>query len=1257
MSRFRYPQPPNEDAFEEFCLILGKEAWSKPFLERYGHRGERQHGIDLLDMSGDTPLFAVQCKHHASNRTLPPKEIEDEIAKVLTFEDPVGTYFVLTTAKKGTRAQNKVRKINDEHRVRGRNLQVRLLTWDDIERLIDASPAARQFLGLEADDGTVRALKAQIGPLGDMLRAQIGEGRHGDLDEAKAHLDKGEPHIALALLQRLRRRAWTELTPGQRSRCCTLQADAQERVGETNAAAALLLEALRYTPEEEHAITNAITARRLLGEEDTARELAETARRRFPTSAAAYGACLELASAPDVAEGLARSVPTVLSTAPDVLAAIAGRPDIGDLAEQAARTLVKQSAEDPRSWFCLGSRLLDVEMRKIIQPNPDAPEHPDPARLREARDAFAKAGELAAKSGHIGVRVATLLRSMTAAELLHDSKAIRCDADAALELAPSNPDVLLAVARAAEERGDLEAAVNFLRKAAMRNTGADEIDFFLGVALWNKSGPGDRTEAANYLAKAARGGGPHSEPAADLAIESLLTTDGPDAATTLLRDVASALDPVLADCLRSRIAAASNDDEEARKCAESALQNVAAQTSDISLKKLAKVLISLGRHRDALPLFRRVARPLADDEAGRRLVECAARMEEYGIVLDYCRRARAAGVYDDYLLEWELQLLDRYAPEAAVALLEEMLRRDPNDHGARVHLIGLAVRLRHDEKAREHAAQLPAVTDVEAEEGATVVAILQHFGRHKEAVSFAYDLLRRYFGDARAHRAFRNALLEADRDKDEPQVVDVVAPGVAVRVSEQGHADQWTVLEDSVIPATGVENEVRADSETAKLLLGKRVGETVVISDGPGLKRSATVTEIVPKYTFRVRDIWERWQFRFPQHQEMWMVSLGTDPEKPDFAQFFEMIEHRKARSEEAEEIYRTKIVPLVLLHKVLGDNEIEILGHIARREGLRLRCCAGTAEEYETAVAAFRSAPDVVLELSGIGTLLMLEQLERLQEVGKRLILSRSTSLVIRALLADAERAARAMSSRTSSPTDEANAARVDFFRRALRFCEEQCVIMDAPEQAYLNPELRKELEILGTPGLETAVLASQPNRTLWSDDGVYALIARERLGVRRIWTQACLAALVDEGRIAGEVHESASARLIGWGYSFTRSNPVIMREAGRLAKWNRDQWPLNEAVKYLGLQEVRPEDAVFLGVSLVKDGYREVAIQDQRRGLLLDVLAALRQRPDMSESLLNDFDRFLPKLFGLDALGADDARKTFRAWRAGGPKVVLRP
>src|SRR5262245_6244697 len=61
---FRYPQPDNEDAFEFFCLRFLRHYWNRPGLQQYGKRGERQEGIDLIDLSGDKPLRGVQCKHH-----------------------------------------------------------------------------------------------------------------------------------------------------------------------------------------------------------------------------------------------------------------------------------------------------------------------------------------------------------------------------------------------------------------------------------------------------------------------------------------------------------------------------------------------------------------------------------------------------------------------------------------------------------------------------------------------------------------------------------------------------------------------------------------------------------------------------------------------------------------------------------------------------------------------------------------------------------------------------------------------------------------------------------------------------------------------------------------------------------------------------------------------------------------------------------------------------------------------------------------
>jgi hypothetical protein len=118
--QYRYPrQPKNEDSFEEFCLVLLREHWSLPTLERYGHRGERQYGVDLLDTGGSGPLRAVQCKHHDANKTLPPKELEAEVEKARGFPEKISEFFVLTTAKKSAQTQRKVRTLNKERPLAG----------------------------------------------------------------------------------------------------------------------------------------------------------------------------------------------------------------------------------------------------------------------------------------------------------------------------------------------------------------------------------------------------------------------------------------------------------------------------------------------------------------------------------------------------------------------------------------------------------------------------------------------------------------------------------------------------------------------------------------------------------------------------------------------------------------------------------------------------------------------------------------------------------------------------------------------------------------------------------------------------------------------------------------------------------------------------------------------------------------------------------------------------------------------------------
>src|SRR4029077_20842422 len=96
-----------------------------------------------------------------------------------------------------------------------------------------------------------------------------------------------------------------------------------------------------------------------------------------------------------------------------------------------------------------------------------------------------------------------------------------------------------------------------------------------------------------------------------------------------------------------------------------------------------------------------------------------------------------------------------------------------------------------------------------------------------------------------------------------PPVLEVVEPGTAVCYQElpDGRAI-WVVLEDTKQPNADFE-EIELDSERAQVLLGRRVGDTIVLAKGTVQDRLAHILQVLPKYVRRFQDSMEQLQIRF----------------------------------------------------------------------------------------------------------------------------------------------------------------------------------------------------------------------------------------------------------------------------------------------------------------------------------------------------------------------------------------------------------
>src|SRR6266446_4441760 len=207
-----FPIPNNDDDFEAICLDLLLEYWSRPQLALFGKRGERQFGVDILDLSGETPIYAAQCKLKEAQKSLPPAEIQAEVDKAKLFKPPLGKYALLTTGKVSAESQLKVREINRQHRADGL-FEVELFTWDRLCSLLQAYPKVQEKFYGEIATGRATRIEEGLAEIKVVMKdgfqsltsKETGSQIDDQIDEARDYLATGQFQLTTLLLNRIQR--------------------------------------------------------------------------------------------------------------------------------------------------------------------------------------------------------------------------------------------------------------------------------------------------------------------------------------------------------------------------------------------------------------------------------------------------------------------------------------------------------------------------------------------------------------------------------------------------------------------------------------------------------------------------------------------------------------------------------------------------------------------------------------------------------------------------------------------------------------------------------------------------------------------------------------------------------------------------------------------------------------------------------------------------------------------------------------------
>jgi tetratricopeptide (TPR) repeat protein len=1010
-----------------------------------------------------------------------------------------------------------------------------------------------------------------------------------ELDTIKAEADRHELKVARRLAERFEERHGDKVTRRQRWRLRTLQANTWLGEGEFERAGRLLLEAKCYQPEEEKARINEALGLELTGEEEKAHALAVTLRHSFPDSADAAAVWVRTAPATVRSDELEAEVGKFASKASVVAVALAicslNRGDVGR-AERHALKATELEPEMPQGWLLLGQC---VHSRGYAEVRVEEGHK----LFRQAEAHYSRAIDLARRGGNVGLEAMAHLNRGLVRGLLEESAA-GDDFKAARQLLPADADVMRKYAVFLSDRGDLDRAVE-QATAAVEAVPGGQSSALLAALRWDRNRGDDRQQALDLCLALVRGlVTDRFDEALEMALLGLAESERwPEAEELLAGLPAGKISEVARNTLLGQLRLAQGERDKAAELARAAHTAVGTATSAADIRRLARLLGRLELYSLALPLLQRVAQPGRFDPDTRMLLDCANSLHDHAVILRVCRELREAGVRDRRLLDNEIDILQLHDRPAAIEVLRQHLVRCPDDRLAKLRLSVLGLQAEHPELVDTDPEHLPPVEEAApGTVGHLVLALLSRTGRWHDAYRYAYGLLRRNLSDPLAHLHYCNIIIQGEQEGFRLAASDTVRPGVAVAYREAGDShEQWLVIEEDEREL--LEDEVSPNHPRVERMLGKKVGETFVLSSSGIQERSAEVVAIQNKYVYRLQECMRLFQDHFPERADLQLVRLARegdgDEEHLDLTPIFASLDRRRRQVTEALTIYRTQPTPVHLLAQGVGRDIFQALDYLTGTPDIGVRwCCAGQASERVDALRALGEARALVLDTTALYTACRLDLFDVLRRWGRSLAISQTTFDKVRDIVDEATAPGTQRHMTTDErgryvfveASEESRRPYIEAHRRLGEFVREACTVVAVPEVVELAPERREQwAQLFDRDGLESSVLAARDGHVLWSNDMTLRAIAQTDFGATRsAWTQAVLQAAVTDGALDEAEFNRLSARLIGFGYSFTWCNPEIVMQAGALADWTCEAPPLREVIRHFGAAGVLPQARLLL-------------------------------------------------------------------------------
>ncbi|HTQ39800.1 MAG TPA: SIR2 family protein [Pirellulales bacterium] len=734
---------------------------------------------------------------------------------------------------------------------------------------------------------------------------------HAEIDIAKGYTERGEPNVAIALLEKLRTRYSSEFNNRIWYRVLANIARAHEENGDFEKAASLYLQAKDYEPDNPDARCFEAVGYFLRGEVEKAHSLAIAVKTAFPNHSLAYAVWARSAPLSLEFTKLENGVPVQFRRSLYVANALMFAASHRQQFEQAmsyGRLTLEAEPNSPMLMEQLGSVLTDYARFQARDTEADVPSAGSRALAIESLDLLNRALPLRQKAP-AKTRASIYLRLAMAYTIIgNETEKHRC-VRLAYDLDPQNPDVVLQFALTSAANNEFSTAIALIKSLKE----IDEYPYIRYVLSSLYLSDGDSfsdTDGLICLLAIV----PKLKDLDHIAqyitvcniIAIYVRRQETEKAEEIFAQLPSDFPPFVPDLFRAVLQRKLGNVHEAKQFGLKAFSIADVDQSPFH-RALARELANLTLNAEALSIWKHLLKPEYLSIDTRMAVSSAANIDDAEFILDFCPRLRANGFYDHDCVSAEFNILNKFnCIDTLAATFDDCLKSIPDEkykQVLRVNQALLGFELAKDEWICHDLDLLPRAQDTTPQIGQAVVQILKAGNEPLNAVRYAYELLRRNFASKDANMAMIHSVLSGEKlDIPEPEAV---VPGVAVAYQENNQQVRWWIVEDSPNPER-CRNELAPEHPLAALLHGKKVGEQVQIRDAELQARVAKILELKSKYVFRFQQCLSEFEEYFIGGNTFLMQfsTASEESKEPDIGPMLRSVEQRASWIKDCENDY-----------------------------------------------------------------------------------------------------------------------------------------------------------------------------------------------------------------------------------------------------------------------------------------------------------------------------------------------------------------